>query len=118
MFHTRISKDTTGRSVELSGLWHRHMVALYTTSILIMIRSVVRVVEYIQGYDGYLMKHEAFIYIFDALLMFVVMLVLHYSHPSEINCLLGRSVKYSEKIFKTRDYVPTSTLEEHRMTEA
>jgi hypothetical protein len=87
------------------------MTTLYISSILILIRSVVRVVEYLQGYSGYLMKHEVFIYVFDALLMFAVMIILQYSHPSEINCLLGRGEKYSEKMIKTRQFVPRSALE-------
>jgi hypothetical protein len=32
--------------MELKSPWVRHMVALYTASILILIRSVTRVVEY------------------------------------------------------------------------
>ncbi|KAJ5526781.1 hypothetical protein N7513_010940 [Penicillium frequentans] len=111
VFQARISKSPTGRSIELGDIWPRHMTALYISSILILVRSVVRVVEYLQGYSGYLMKHEVFIYVFDALLMFFVMLVLQYSHPSEINCLLGRGEKYSEKMIKTRKFVPRSALE-------
>lgn len=87
------------------------MIALYTASILILVRSVIRVVEYLQGYDGYLMKHEAFIYVFDALLIFITVLVLMYEHPSEINCLIGRGQKYAEKVFWIREFVPASALE-------
>lgn len=94
------------------------MIALYIASILILIRSIVRVVEYLQGYDGYLMKTEVFIYVFDALLMFVTMLVLQYAHPSEINCLLGRGTWYSEKIYRTRKFVAASALETSTVSEA
>ncbi|KAJ5746543.1 RTA1-domain-containing protein [Penicillium odoratum] len=111
VFQVRLGKNPTARSVELGGIWPRHMTALYVSSILILIRSVVRVVEYLEGYSGYLMKHEVFIYVFDALLMFCVMMVLQYSHPSEINCLLGRGETYSEKIIKTRKFVSTSVIE-------
>lgn len=115
VFQTRLAKSPTARSVELKGVWNRHMIALYVSSILILVRSVVRVVEYLQGYDGYLMKHEAFIYIFDALLMFVTLVVLQYEHPSEINCLLGRGDKFCEKIVKTRKFVSGSALETRQM---
>jgi hypothetical protein len=103
--------NPTGRSIELSSLWRRHLTALYIVSVLILVRSIVRVVEYLQGYDGYLMKQEVFIYVFDGLLMLVAMLVLQYIHPSEINCLIGRGERYSEKVFKTRKFVPESALE-------
>lgn len=117
IFQIRLSKRPTARSIELSALWHKHMIALYVASVLILVRSVVRVVEYLQGYDGYLMRTEAFIYVFDALLMFVTMLVLQYAHPSEINCLLGRGECYSEKIYKTRKFVAGSALETSRVAE-
>jgi hypothetical protein len=111
VFQSRIMSNPTGMSNELSSLWRRHLTALYITSVLILVRSIVRVVEYIQGYDGYLMKQEVFIYVLDGLLMLVAMLVLQYIHPSEINCLIGRGDRYSEKVFKTRKFVPESALE-------
>ncbi|KAJ5991592.1 hypothetical protein N7522_011799 [Penicillium canescens] len=111
VFQSRIVSNPTGMSNELLSLWRRHLTALYITSVLILVRSIVRVVEYIQGYDGYLMKQEVFIYVFDGLLMLVAMLVLQYIHPSEINCLIGRGDRYSEKVFKTRKFVPESALE-------
>jgi RTA1 like protein. len=36
------------------------------------------------------MEHEVFIYVFDGLLMFVMMVILVVIHPSEVNYLLGR----------------------------
>ncbi|KAJ5677833.1 uncharacterized protein N7477_003466 [Penicillium maclennaniae] len=110
VFHTRIIKTPTSRSIELKGPWTRHMTALYVASVLILVRSVVRVAEYLEGYSGYLMKHEVFIYVFDALLIFITVLVLQYEHPSEINCLIGRGHKYSEKAIWTREFVPDSSL--------
>ena len=49
-----------------------------------MIRSVFRVVEYAQGSDGCLLHREVWLYIFDALLMVVVMLLFNVIHPSVI----------------------------------
>lgn len=73
-----------GRSVP----WKKHLFALYATSILILVRSVFRVVEYIQGNAGYLLRHEVFLYVFDAVLMFAVMAILNVSHPGDIAILL------------------------------
>ena len=64
--------------------WRKHLKVLYATSGLIMVRNIVRVVEYAQGNDGYLLGHEIFLYVFDAVLMFVVMAILNVWHPSEI----------------------------------
>lgn len=46
--------------------------ALQASSGLIIVRSIVRLVEFIQGFDGYIISHEVFIYVFDALPMFLV----------------------------------------------
>lgn len=67
--------------------WKRHLYALYVASALIMVRSVFRVVEYLQGNDGYLLRHEVFLYIFDALLMFAVLILFNVVHPAQITTL-------------------------------
>ncbi|KAF7172022.1 hypothetical protein CNMCM6106_006339 [Aspergillus hiratsukae] len=64
--------------------WRKHLNVLYGTSVLILIRSVFRLVEYLQGNDGFLLHHEIFLYIFDAVLIFIAMAVFNISHPSEI----------------------------------
>lgn len=63
--------------------WKKLMCVLFGTSVLIMVRSVFRAIEYLEGNDGYLLAHEAYLYIFDALLMLVVMVILNIIHPSE-----------------------------------
>lgn len=76
-------------------MWEKHMTALYTASILIMVRSIFRVVEYLQGFNGYLLHHEAYLYIFDALLMFLVMILFYVVHPSELAAQMkGKAVEY------------------------
>ena len=68
------------------------MWALYLGSALIVVRSVFRFIEYAMGTDGYLMKHEVFLYVFDATLMFGVMIGFNFVHPSEVKGLLrGRN---------------------------
>lgn len=51
--------------------WILCLYAIYLGGFLILIRSVYRVAEYAMGHDGYLMTHEVYFYIFDALLMFL-----------------------------------------------
>ncbi|TKA48795.1 hypothetical protein B0A55_12735 [Friedmanniomyces simplex] len=72
-----------GLSEELPW-WRRHMMSLYIISLLIFARSIVRVVEYLQGFNGYIMGHEAFIYVFDAMLMFIAVSVMAYFHPGDV----------------------------------
>ncbi|TKA79605.1 hypothetical protein B0A55_03361 [Friedmanniomyces simplex] len=83
LFHARMRKVPTHRSEELPW-WRRHMMSLYIVSLLIFARSIVRVVEYLQGFNGYIMGHEAFIYVFDAMLMFIAVSVMAYFHPGDV----------------------------------
>ena len=70
--------------------WKRHLNVLYFTSTLILVRSLFRIIEYIQGEDGYLLRHEVYLYIFDATLMFICTVVMNVAHPGEIASLLKR----------------------------
>ena len=54
---------------------------LYTSSVLILVRNIYRVVSVWEGYDGYLEKHEAFFYVFDATLMLLNSAMLNIRHP-------------------------------------
>ncbi|CAI7654469.1 unnamed protein product [Penicillium pancosmium] len=70
--------------------WRKHMFALHTSSVLILIRSVVRVIEYVQGTDGFVMSNEVFIYAFDGLLMWIMLVIFVVVHPCEVGALLKR----------------------------
>ena len=75
IFHRKILKQSTGLMLSSVVTWERYLHILYITSTLILIRSIFRIVEYLQGHDGYLVSHEIFLYVFDAILMFLVMLI-------------------------------------------
>ena len=79
--HASPTARSTNREV---ANWRKHLKVLYVASGLIMVRNIVRVVEYAQGNSGYLLSHEFFLYVFDAVLMLVVMVILNVWHPSEI----------------------------------
>lgn len=64
--------------------WRKHLYVLYAASGLIMVRSIFRVVEYLMGNDGYLLRHEYYLYVFDATLMVAVMVLFNVVHPSEL----------------------------------
>ena len=64
-------------------------------AILIGVRSVFRVIEYFEGFSGFLLSHDVSLYVFDALPMAVVMVLFNIFHPSEITVALkgGRWIK-------------------------
>jgi hypothetical protein len=92
VFHTRIRSRATQQTIEVRqehGLritrsWESVLWGLYIASILILVRSVFRLIEYAQGNDSYLISHEAFSYVFDATLMFFAMVEMNLLHPSVI----------------------------------
>jgi hypothetical protein len=84
IFHKRIVASPTTESATCSVNWKRYLFVLYFASAMIMIRCIYRVIEYIQGQTGILQSHEYYAYMFDALLMFQVMIVFMIFHPSQI----------------------------------
>jgi hypothetical protein len=87
IFHYRITRSPTPASIHHS--WKPHVYTLYIASTLILIRSVFRVIEFSGGNDGILLRREAFLYGFDALLMIGVMVVFNFLHPGQV--LAGRA---------------------------
>ncbi|KAM0322762.1 hypothetical protein ACHAQA_009353 [Verticillium albo-atrum] len=81
IFHTRINKNRPDTSRTYGTHWRTILFMLYAVSGLIMIRSIFRVIEYAMGNDGYLLSHEWTLYIFDALLMFVVVALFAWYFP-------------------------------------
>jgi hypothetical protein len=75
LFHNRLSQNSTPVTVQGAVPWRRHLWALYSTSAIILVRSIFRVIEYLQGNGGYLISHEIFLYVFDSILMAGVMVI-------------------------------------------
>lgn len=55
--------------------WKKLMLGLYVTSILITVRNLFRVIEYGMGWGSYLLSTEWPLYMFDALLMSLVLVI-------------------------------------------
>ncbi|GKT76473.1 RTA1 like protein [Colletotrichum tofieldiae] len=88
IFHRRLSRFPTRKVLQAVIPWETYLNVLYAASALILVRSVFRLIEYAQGNDGYLISHEVFLYVFDAVLMFATMCVFAWKHPSSINTFL------------------------------
>lgn len=73
-----------------------------------MLRSVVRLAEYIEGFQGYIMGHEWCLYLLDFLPMVFVATMFVFVHPSEVNAWLkgGRAMRG----LVVTEFVPLRTL--------
>ncbi|KAK0240529.1 RTA1 like protein-domain-containing protein [Armillaria nabsnona] len=79
VFHYRMRNVPT---ITEKTNWRRFMFVLYAASNMILVRSVFRVIEFAQGNDGYFVRTEKWIYMFDALLMAQVIILFNVFHPS------------------------------------
>lgn len=84
VFHRRMLASPTEKSMVVTVPWSRYMMIMYAVNALIMIRSVYRVIEYVQGAQGVLQEHEAYLYAFDSSLMVICCVIFNVFHPSQI----------------------------------
>ncbi|EWG42455.1 hypothetical protein FVEG_04254 [Fusarium verticillioides 7600] len=86
VFHIRMHRDPTPRSLESR------------------VRSLFRVVEFIEGNDGHLMRSEVWVFVFDGMLMLLVLVWMNWFHPGEIGLLIRgeRSITNGLELVKMR----------------
>ncbi|CAG7996541.1 unnamed protein product [Penicillium olsonii] len=93
IFHWRVKKRSEyrqlspaadSRSPKTKMTWESIMWALYIACLLILVRSIFRVVEFVEGNDGFIMRREYLLYIFDACLMALTGVVLGLCHPGSL----------------------------------
>lgn len=76
--------------------WLWYLGVLEVVGVMLVVRSVVRGVEYVEGMDGFVAGHEWFVYVFDAVPMLIVMIGLLVLHPER----LVREVARLEELLK------------------
>lgn len=86
---------TQGHTLGISHSWESVLWGLYIASVLILVRSVFRLIEYAQGNDGYLISHEAFMYVFDSTLMLFAMIAMNVFHPSIVLLSAHKDTRHS-----------------------
>ncbi|KAJ3546238.1 hypothetical protein NM208_g2103 [Fusarium decemcellulare] len=84
VFHRRFKAHLfeTGATCEVR--WQSCLHMLYWTSIFILVRNVFRVVEYIMDKEGYLQQKEWPTFVFDSVLMLLVMTAYYIWYPDNI----------------------------------
>ncbi|KAI1106915.1 RTA1-domain-containing protein [Jackrogersella minutella] len=78
-----------GSSQKINPNWRRLLYAVNVSCILILIRSVFRVVEFAQGSDGSVMKQEFYMYVFDTLPVFLVVCSFCFFFPGSYLPFMG-----------------------------
>lgn len=63
--------------------WRGVMAVLYVASGLTFVRSLFRLIEYIEVHDGVVLSSEVYLYVFDALLMLGVVYITAVLHPAK-----------------------------------
>ncbi|KAF2134063.1 RTA1 like protein, partial [Dothidotthia symphoricarpi CBS 119687] len=71
LFHHRLNQQPTATSLRTHVKWRRQVWLLYTVSMLVVVRCVFRLAEFVEGPEGKAYKTEAYLYVFDAVLMFL-----------------------------------------------
>jgi hypothetical protein len=89
--HFRLNQEPTNASSRIR--WRRYFWMLYVVSALVLVRNLVRIVEFVQGSDGAVASHEAYLYIFDAVLMSLVVILYTVLYPGQ----LMRNARHMEK---------------------
>lgn len=82
--HARLAKEGTEISSRPDIKWKRHFWILYVASILVLVRNLVRIIEYKQGAEGAILGSEVYLYIFDAVPMFAVVLLYIIVYPGRV----------------------------------
>lgn len=77
--------SAAGSSAPAGVPWLKVLYMLYAVSLLIMVRSIFRVIEYLLGQDGYPLNNQWTLFVFDSLLMFLVTLLFFVMfHPNDL----------------------------------
>ncbi|EEY20914.1 RTM1 [Verticillium alfalfae VaMs.102] len=84
----RLAMAKGGGSIPLDGA--RYFGVSYAATLAMLTRALVRGVEYLQGGDGFVMRHEVFLYLFDAVPITLILALYIFIHP-------GRLVREAEK---------------------
>jgi hypothetical protein len=104
IFHHRMRLAPTHKSLDSSVRWQTYLITLYVTGVLIWVRSLFRVVEFIEGNDGHLMRSEVWVFVFDGMLMLLVLVWMNWFHPGEIGLLIRgeRAITNGLELVKAR----------------
>ncbi|KAF1847604.1 RTA1-domain-containing protein [Cucurbitaria berberidis CBS 394.84] len=84
LFHKKF-RAHLARSGEMVDLpWESILWMLYVNSVIVSVRNIFRLVEFITGHDSYLNMNEWPVYVFDGVLMLIVMICFYVWYPPQL----------------------------------
>lgn len=106
VFQVRLKRQPTTESYATHMPWRKTLYMIYVVSALIFFRSIFRVVEFVQGMDGYSLGHEWTLYVFDTVPMFMVAVVFWYWYPGHIQPVVedSESVELNNRRHRSRRF--------------
>ncbi|KAI1033563.1 hypothetical protein LB505_012983 [Fusarium chuoi] len=84
VFHRRFRVHLRHTSMPVSIRWEAYLNMLYFTSALILVRNIFRVVEFAMDKEGYLQQKEWPTFVFDSVLMLLVMVAFYMRYPDNL----------------------------------
>ncbi|KAJ5447369.1 RTA-like protein [Penicillium cf. griseofulvum] len=102
--HRRLQKTPTDLLIMNEIHWRRYMLALYIACFALMLRNLVRTVQFGASKSSDVNQKEWYIYVFDGFLMFFSMFVLAVYHP-------GLLIKKARRLRKVSDFHEPLTSE-------
>jgi len=84
VFHKRFRAHLRLSHALVEVRWESYLNMLYITSAFILVRNIFRVLEFIMDKEGYLMQKEWPTFVFDAVLMFLVMVAFYVWYPGNL----------------------------------
>lgn len=82
--HVRLNRNPTKLSEHPVLSWRRSFWSLYVVSTLFLVRNFVRIIEFKQGDNAFLIGHESMLYLFDGGFMLVIVLMMALVHPGRL----------------------------------
>ncbi|EWC48478.1 hypothetical protein DRE_02247 [Drechslerella stenobrocha 248] len=76
--------DVKTRADYPGAKWRVLVYALYVSCACILIRSIYRLVEFAEGWTGYLMKHEVYFWVLETLPMLICLVLFNIWHPAKL----------------------------------
>ncbi|KAK5220175.1 hypothetical protein LTR96_006353 [Exophiala xenobiotica] len=96
VFHVRLRATPTHLSQDAALPWKGFLYILYIASAFILIRSIVRVAEFVEGFEGTIVRHEVYLYVFDGVPMAAVMVLFSVWYPSDFSKQARKAMAGSE----------------------